>query len=79
VANIFRLGQNGEKETPILEGNVDGMITSLYLVDKPGEVHKGRPICGLVKIKGNIPERWGRNPSHESVQKHARASVVEIC
>jgi hypothetical protein len=39
-----------------LEEHVNGVITFLYLVDKPGEVHNGRL---AKKLNINIQERWG--------------------
>jgi hypothetical protein len=46
-------------EIPTFEGRVNGVVSFLYLTDKPGELHKRRPICGKVIINVNIPERWG--------------------
>jgi hypothetical protein len=34
------------------------MITFLYFVDKPGEVHNRRPM-DIIEPEVNIPERWG--------------------
>jgi hypothetical protein len=50
----------------MMENYVDGVIMFLYIIDKPGEVHNGRPniVNGL---DVNVPERWGRNPGHEIV------------
>jgi guanyl-specific ribonuclease Sa len=41
-----------------MEDYLNGVITFFYVVEKPGEVHKGK----LNIISGpdvNIPERWG--------------------
>jgi hypothetical protein len=56
---------------------VNGIIVFLHLIEKPGEVHNGRP--NLVnKPNVNIPERWGGNPG-ESVPNRDLAIVAETC
>jgi hypothetical protein len=56
---------------------VSGVIMFLYVIDKSQEVHSGRRIRDRITYF-NIPERWGRKPSHESVQEYATANVAEI-
>ena len=58
LANVFRLGQQRKAEDPIFKGHVNGVITFLYLVDKPGEVHSGRPKI-VREPDVNTTERWG--------------------
>jgi hypothetical protein len=63
---------------PRFKDHLSGVITFLYLVEKTGEVHKGK----LDIINGpdvNIPERQGRNPGQESVYGYATAIVDKAC
>jgi hypothetical protein len=61
-----------------MEGHMHSAMMFLSLGDKPGEMYQGgkNPIK---KLHAKIPDRWGGNPGHHSVQEYAMASVVEIC
>lgn len=43
MADVFQVSQQREAENPSSEDQVSGVIMFFYLIDKPGEVHIGRP------------------------------------
>jgi hypothetical protein len=60
MANVFEPGQQREAENIFseLKIHVNGVISFLYFIDKPGKVHDGRP-NRPIKLNANIPERGG--------------------